>query len=292
MFPDKYKNLTIPTVTESEIFGDNRGFFIQLSTDYVEYSGRLHRHEFAELSYVVSGSAEHEIGGLTYIVRRGDLIAVKRNTPHAFRPISGDEPFVCYDMMFTEDFLGASRESDLGEMLSSLFYPGEEESPDLHLSGYGAFGDAVFRIYTEFHDREKGYLDLIRALTSDLVIRMFRRLEAEEGGRLSLRLRAAVNDTADYLRANFTRHITLEELSSRIFFSKDYLNRIFRELMGMPVGAFLQRLRIDEACRLLSGTDKTVTEIAELSGFGDVKAFYTVFKRELGVTPGEYRSRA
>ena len=290
MFPDKYKSLDIPTVTASEIFGDNRGFFIQLSTDYVEYSGKLHKHEFAEISYVISGSAQHEIGGIVYTVRRGDCIAIKRNTPHTFRPVSGNEPFVTYDLMFTEDFFGETYSSgSLGEMCSSLFYPGDEESPDLHLSGYGSFGGIFAHIYTEFHDRKKGYADLIRALTAELIIKMFRKLEAEDGAKLSLRLRAAVNDTAEYLKRNFRNHVTLDELSTRIFFSKDYLNRIFRELMGMPVGSYLQKLRVDEAAKLLRQTDKTVTEISELAGFVDVKSFYTVFKREMNVTPGEYR---
>ena len=291
MFHEKYKNMNIPTVTETEIFGSNRGFFIQLSTDYVEYSGKLHKHEFAEISYVISGSAIHEIGGVSYTVRRGDCIAIKRNTPHAFYPISGGEPFVSYDLMFSEDFFGSTySDGALSEMCSSLFYPGDEESPDLHLSGYGSFGDIFSHIYSEFNDREKGYLDLIRAMTAELIIKLFRKLEKVDGARLSLRLRAAVNDTAEYLKENFRRHVTLDELSSRIFFSKDYLNRIFRELMGMPVGAYLQKLRIDEAARLLRETDNTVTDIAELSGFGDVKSFYTVFKREMDVTPGEYRS--
>ena len=284
--------MDIPTVKASEIFGDNEDFFIQLSTDYVEYSAKLHKHEFAEISYVISGTAEHEIGGITYTVRRGDFIAIKRNTPHTFRPILGKEPFVSYDLMFTESFFGDPYSSgDLSEMCSSLFYPGDEESPDLHLSGYGSFGETFSRIYTEFHDREKGYLDLIRAMCAELIIKMFRKIEKEDGARLSLRLRAAVNDTAEYLKQNFRRHLTLDELSSRIFFSKDYLNRIFRELMGMPVGAYLQKLRVDEAARLLRETDKTVTEISELSGFGDVKSFYTVFKREMDATPGEYRGR-
>lgn len=52
MFPEKYKNINIPTVTETEMLDNNPGFFIQLSTDYVEYSDKLHKHEFTELSYV------------------------------------------------------------------------------------------------------------------------------------------------------------------------------------------------------------------------------------------------
>ena len=74
--------------------------------------------------------------------------------------------------------------------------------------------------------------------------------------------------------------------------AKRYIGGSSSSISGnLPVGTYLQKLRVDEAARLLRETDKTVTEIAELSGFGDVKSFYTVFKREMDVTPGEYRGR-
>ena len=59
--------------------------------------------------------------------------------------------------------------------------------------------------------------------------------------------------------------------------------------MGMPIGSYLTKLRLDEAKKLLRETELTVSEIAVRSGFGDVKALYTVFKREVKMTPGEYR---
>ena len=281
----------IPRLTAEQIFHGNEHFYIHLSTDYTEYSARLHMHEFVELSYVIAGAAIHEIGGETYRVSRGDLIAISRNTPHTFRPLPSSETFVSYDMMFTESFFeqGFCLGKDFGEMCAALFCQPCDGFPDVHFSAVGVIGELFHRIYAEFCEKKKGYLDLIRAYTAEIVIGLFRRLEIEDEGRLSGRLRAAVNDTVAYLSENYRSHITLEELAGRIYFSKDYLNRIFREVMGMPVGAYLQRLRLEEAKRLLRQTDFTVLDIAIASGFGDVKSLYTVFKRELHMTPGEYR---
>ena len=68
---------------------------------------------------------------------------------------------------------------------------------------------------------------------------------------------------------------------------------VFRgaEATGLPVNAFLQKLRVEEACRLLLCTDMTIAEISTACGFGDVKAFYGAFKRILHTTPGKYRTQ-
>ena len=292
--PAKQDKNGISVFTEEDFFRDGESVFIHLSTDYSDYEDRLHKHEFAEISYILSGEAEHEVGGIRYRVGRGDVIAIKPDTVHTFHPIGRDEPFVAYDLMFSERFLGMrpNESSELSDMCTELFCSGDDSSPDLHLdsSSYAAVGDLFHRIYLEYHARERGSLDIIRAYVTELIVKLFRKLESESQDRLSARQRAAVRECVCYLEENFKSHITLDELASRMYFSKDYLNRIFRKIMGVPVGAYLQRLRLDEACRLLRSTDKTVAEIAEYSGYGDTKTFSTVFKREMKITPGEYRS--
>lgn len=281
----------IPLITAKEFFKENPHFYIHLSTDCLEYGGKLHMHEFVEVSYIISGEAEHEVGGVSYPVCRGDVIVIGRFTPHTFRPKTIAEPFVAYDMMFTESFFerGFCLGEDFSEMCATLFSKTENAISDIHLTSAAGIGELLHKVYTEFYGKRRGYLDLIRAYSAEMIIGIFRRLETEDSAGLSERLRLAVRSTVSFLDENFRRHVTLEELSARIFFSKDYLNRIFRELMGMPIGTYLRELRLNEAKRLLRETDLTVSEIAAESGFGDVKALYTVFKRELKMTPGEYR---
>lgn len=281
----------IPLITAKDFFKGNPHFFIHLSTDCLEYGGKLHMHEFVEVSYIISGEAEHEVGGECYSVCRGDVVVIGRFTPHTFRPKNGAEPFVAYDMMFTESFFegGFCLSDDFSEMCATLFCKTENAISDIHLNGAVGIGETFHKVYTEFYGKRRGYLDLIRAYAAEMIINVFRRLETEDSSRLSERLRLAVHSTVSYLDSNFRRHVTLDELAGRIFFSKDYLNRIFRELMGMPIGSYLTKLRLDEAKKLLRETELTVSEIAVRSGFGDVKALYTVFKREVKMTPGEYR---
>ena len=296
--PDRYDEHGVPIFTAENTFRPGESVYIHLSTDFPEFVGRLHKHEFIEIVYVISGSAVHETAGGSYTVSRGDVVIVNYDTPHAFHEVPSDETFTAYDLMFTPDFLDTSliRAGDFNEMCSSfLFYslfPAQEAiGPDVHLAGssYGVFGELFNKIYLEYTGRQKGYCELVRAYIIELIIKLFRKFESSVSGKISPRQKEAVEAAVAYLRESFHTHITLDELATHIFLSKDYLNRIFRESTGLPVNAFLQKLRVEEACRLLTTTDRTVVDIATACGFSDSKSFYSIFKRMMHATPGEYR---
>lgn len=291
----------VPIITSEAMFRPGEKMHIHLSADCPEFVGVLHKHEFIEIVYVISGEAIHKTAGGSYKVSRGDVIIVNFDTPHAFYEQEGTERFVAYDLMFTPDFLDTSLISayDFNEMCSTfLFYslfPNQQAiGPDLHLAGfsYEIFGELFNKIYMEFTGRQKGYQELVRAHIIELIIKMFRKMDSSAEGRLSSRQKEAVSAAVAYLRENYHNHITLEELAMRIFLSKDYLNRIFREAVGLPVNAFLQKLRVEEACRLLATTDMPVLDVAVACGFGDSKFFYSTFKRIMHMTPGEYRTKS
>ena len=297
--PKRYDENGVPVFTAEDTFRKGESVYIHLSSDFPEFVGIPHKHEFIEIVYVISGSAQHSTSSGSYTVSRGDVVIVNYDTPHAFREVPSDEPFTAYDLMFTPDFLDTSliRAGDFNEMCSSfLFYslfPAQESiGPDVHLAGssYGVFGELFNKIYLEYTAKEKGYYELVRAYVIELIINLFRKLESSARGKLSPRQKEAVMAAAAYLRENFHTHVTLDELATRIFLSKDYLNRIFREAVGLPVNAFLQQLRVEEACHLLRATDRTVLDISAACGFSDAKAFYSVFKRLMKKTPGEYRA--
>ena len=299
--PDHFDEKGIPVFTADSMFRPGENMYIHMSAQLSEYVGVPHKHAFLEIVYVISGSAIHETAGGSYTVSRGDVIVVNYDTPHAFYALEKEEPFNAYDLMFTPDFLDTSliRVHDFEALCSSfLFYslfPGQRAvGPDLHLngSGYGEFGELFNRMYLEFTGRQRGYLSLLRAYVTELIIKLFRSMESDARQQISACQKEAVAAAVAYLRENYPSHITLEDLAMHIFLNKDYLNRIFREETGLPIKAFLQKLRVDEACRLLDNENMPVAQIAAVCGFGDMKTFYAAFKKQTGTTPGRYRVRA
>ena len=130
----------------------------------------------------------------------------------------------------------------------------------MHISGssYSAFGELFHKIYLEFTNREEGYINIIRAYVIELIIKMFRKMNSAPKSETVTHQTQVVNRTLAYLRENYQKQLSLDELAAQVFLSKDYFARLFRETTGMPISALLQNIRIEEACKLLTGTNKKV----------------------------------
>lgn len=73
--------------------------------------------------------------------------------------------------------------------------------------------------------------------------------------------------------------------------TQEHLTRTMTGQMGLTPTAYINRLRVKKVCKRLRNCNDTVTSIAFEAGFGNLAHFNTVFRRELGVSPREYRKR-
>ncbi len=94
-----------------------------------------------------------------------------------------------------------------------------------------------------------------------------------------------------YLEENYDESISLDELAAEAGLSPSYLSRSFKQRFGLSFSEYLNRLRLDEARRLLRSSRKNVGEIAREVGFNDSNYFSRVFKQEEGIPPSRYRRR-
>jgi len=95
--------------------------------------------------------------------------------------------------------------------------------------------------------------------------------------------------TEELLRARLEGNITINELATACSLSPSHYGRCFRQSFGTSVHQRLIQLRLDSAKALLSRTNKTLSEIAVLSGFYDQAAFSRSFTRSEQMTPSRWR---
>lgn len=95
----------------------------------------------------------------------------------------------------------------------------------------------------------------------------------------------------DYINENFASIKDLEQIAEANFISKTHLCRIFKNKIGMTVSQYLNTIRIQYSCELLTDTAKSIAEIAELSGYTSVNYYERVFKKLMGYTPLEFRDK-
>lgn len=101
-----------------------------------------------------------------------------------------------------------------------------------------------------------------------------------------------VTRTIDYLERHYKEDVSLDELSSAMGRTKEYLCNIFKREMNSTIINHLTQIRIVHArMELVSFPDKSVAEIAADCGFQSASYFGVKFRNECGCTPGEYRAK-
>ena len=93
----------------------------------------------------------------------------------------------------------------------------------------------------------------------------------------------------DYLETHYLEDPSTQRLSEEAAISRAHFIRLFGSFYGTSPKQRVLELKLDEAERLLSGTELSIWEVAEAAGFGNRCAFQRMFRHRIGVTPGRYR---
>ena len=94
----------------------------------------------------------------------------------------------------------------------------------------------------------------------------------------------------NYLNEHYMEKITLSELSKRLYLGEQQTDRMIKKIYGVGFRQRLAKVRIKCAMELLSETNKTITDIAEIVGYESYFGFYNAFKRITGLTPENWRN--
>ncbi len=95
----------------------------------------------------------------------------------------------------------------------------------------------------------------------------------------------------EYLMNHYKEDIDLEKLSNLVSLAKGSLCRFFKGNMGMTIFEYLNKIRIDYACKLLMDQDLSILEVSFDSGFNNLSHFNKQFKKIIGLTPTDYKKR-
>ena len=102
---------------------------------------------------------------------------------------------------------------------------------------------------------------------------------------------SAVKKAMLYIQENYSRDISLDDVSSQVNISPYYFSKIFKEETGENFIEYLTRVRIDKAKELLVDANVSVKEAGIQSGYSDPNYFSRIFKKQMDMTPSEYKAR-
>lgn len=130
----------------------------------------------------------------------------------------------------------------------------------------------------------------INSLILKLISDMIEKQQADLSG-ISYDLYYKLEAAVEFIDGNYTKNLKLEHMAQKVFLNPEYFLRLFKKCFKMTPNEYVAMKRLNEACRLLTGTNISIREISENIGYCNQFYFSKVFSRYFHKTPLEYRSK-
>lgn len=100
-----------------------------------------------------------------------------------------------------------------------------------------------------------------------------------------------IEKSLKYIHDNFKQKLPLQLVSSKVFLNPQYFSRIFKKEVGVSYIDYVNKLKIEYACKLLETTSYPAYRISSECGFTDPSYFNRVFVQQMNMTPKAYRRK-
>lgn len=250
-----------------------------------------HHHPEYELTLTLNSRGQRFIGDAIGDYDDGDLVLVGPNQPHTWSSrerIDPAAPHRALVMWFHPDWaaslLGVLAElRDVGDML-------RRAQRGLQFSRYASalVRPAIEDLFTRPpDDRLTGLIEILRVLASDAAtpLSTARHLPPTAGSR------ERIDRVLDHIHLHYADGISIPELAGIAALSPSGLHRLFRRHTQQTVSDYVMRLRIGEACALLSATNRPIAHVAADVGYDSLANFNRQFKALKSMTPRAFRQK-
>lgn len=252
-----------------------------------------HHHPEFELTLTLNSRGQRFVGDHIGSYDDGDLVLVGPNLPHTWasrEKLDGSRPHVALVMWFRPDW-AAALTGVLGELqpVATLL---AQAGCGLHFSAAAAAAarpaiEALFGLPPP--ERLLGLLQVLLLLATDSAAEPLASPAAVQAPAAPGRGR--IDRVLDHIHRRYADGIAIAELADIAALSPSGLHRLFRRHTRQTVTDYVMRLRIGEACALLSATGLPVAHVAEAVGYPSLANFNRQFKALKQMTPRSYRRR-
>ena len=233
----------------------------------------LHWHNAVELIYFVSGGLEVSLSGNTFRPKAKDVIVINSSVVHSFAITNA--PVNYYIIIANDDFFEANNLYS-----KNNFFQQHIKSEEL--------SNLFEKIIKEYDKNDEFSNVSILSLLMSIFVNLRRNFVLENNSPLPLESNKVkmIRDTIEYIRENYTKKITVDEIAERLHFSKGYLSHTFKNVTGYSIIEFLNLVRCQNA-RMLLLEKYSVSQAALSSGFTEFSYFTRVFKKTMGILPSD-----
>ncbi|GHA72763.1 AraC family transcriptional regulator [Pontibacter akesuensis] len=269
---------------------------IIVSEDILPYFyGHMHRHKEMQLTLILKGTGTLIVGNYTQPFAPGDFYIIGANQPHILKSdpiyyqnnVEGSVHAVHIffehentlshlinlpEMEFAKSFLEKTRQ---GLQIPEGYAP---EAARLFLKASRSSGLKRLLISIKLLQYLSRHVKEYKLLTTDFAAAPFPAVE-------DIRL----NEVYQYTLEHYAENITLERIAAVVHITPHAFCKYFKKHTRKTYNAFLNEIRINEACkRIVNGDATCIASIAYATGFNSAINFNKVFKKTTGKSPSEF----
>ena len=273
---------------------EDESFSIGVFQDNLEKS-TWHYHNNYEISFITEGSGKRIVADSMEEFQPGDLVFIGGNIPHVW--IAEKEQGVISERTLEMVFLQFSTNLLIPQMLALPEFKNVKKAIELADRGIQIVGQTLNEVsaimlqlpYLDGFERMNQFLrmmDLIGRSASNIS------LASEEYMRKRFTTgNKRIGLLHDYLMHHYREEINLEKLASLVNMAEGSLCRFFKMNVGSSIMEYLNKIKVEFACKLLMNPDIGIFDVCLDSGFNNLSHFNKQFRKHMGVTPSEYRKR-
>lgn len=221
--------------------------------------------------YIISGSGTLIINGRNYYPKAGDVYVLPQLISHEYYTNPND-PWV--KIFFNVQGTGVSSILEAFGLREQILFSNCED---------------LYPIFEAFYSKTQEQIPVgeIMEECATLYIRLLMRLHSKiqktNQGSMEIQL------LREFIEKNLYRELTIKEMSSAIYRSREYTNKLVKRFYDVSLYAYYIHLRIEKAKMLLQHTSLSVREVSERLGYQNSQYFSKQFRHVTGVTPSYYR---
>lgn len=247
-----------------------------------EKSIGLHYHNNFELLYLLSGNLEVSIEEQQISMKEEDIVIINTNRNHGYRGTG--------DVLIARFLISYDKLRDLLNKDSILFLCNSTLDKN---NAFNTLRDIIGKVLNHVIRKDSTqlylnslYYQILYILTSNFLLTS-KDIRYRENTSSDQR----VDEVFAYIRMNYRKNITLQEVGKQLYLSPTYLSKYIKKKCGMNFGELISSVRMEHAMEDLLYTDAPIMKIAMDNGFASVAAYNKVFKEIHKMTPSEFRKK-
>lgn len=244
----------------------------------------MHMHADIEFFYVMEGSAIFSLEDKQYQLGKEDFLVVNADKRHGYQ---GKEDFLaaCLHISYAE--LAKLLKQNMVFFWCNTTLDDNEVCDEIRM--------IIKKVISEqFQNKGKDeiylnslYFEFLHVLTHDFLLNK----EDKQFGMEEHKFDDRKHKIAEYIRLNYDKQISLNDLAKKLYLSNAYLSKYIKRQFGMSFIDYVNSVRLNYAVSQLLYSDKSVVRIAMDTGFASSAALNKTFKEKYGMTPTIYRNQ-